>query len=194
MREVACAVRSCARWWSGYGAPHARAAHPDHPPAGHRRKAVPPRGCMCPRRTISSTGFHDHKAHGTVEEPAIELAAGEAVGFAYGPGCIGHGHLKHALGQVDADHGGICADCSPIASCRPPLRMFGRPATSGNPPLRHPMPRCFGSRRRHTDQDFNAIGGTALHPVQGARLGVIGLATAQICRRWVRMDLAACRA
>ncbi len=54
-----------------------------------------------------AAGFHHHQANRTIQKPALELAADEAVGFAHGPACIGHGHLENALGQIDPDNVGI---------------------------------------------------------------------------------------
>ena len=51
-----------------------------------------------------AAGLHDNERDVAVVEPALELAAGEAVGFDDFPGSIGNGELEDGFGKVDG-HG-----------------------------------------------------------------------------------------
>jgi hypothetical protein len=50
--------------------------------------------------------FHDDQGNIPVDEPALELGSGEAVGFNEFPAGIGHGQLEHRLCQIN------CNGCS----------------------------------------------------------------------------------
>ena len=45
-----------------------------------------------------ATGFHDDQSHLPVGEPALKLAACQAVRFDHSPRGIGHRELKNGLG------------------------------------------------------------------------------------------------
>lgn len=47
--------------------------------------------------------FHDHQAHIAIDKPALELGAGEPVGFNDAPTVIGKGKLEHGLGEIDGN-------------------------------------------------------------------------------------------
>ncbi|MCY1368914.1 hypothetical protein D9M69_559260 [compost metagenome] len=51
-----------------------------------------------------AAGFHDHQGYRSVGEPALELGAGEALGFNDAPLIVGGGDLENGFGQVDG-HG-----------------------------------------------------------------------------------------
>ena len=51
-----------------------------------------------------SAGFHDDQGDRPVGKPALELSAGEALGFNNAPMLIGHCNLENGFGQIDG-HG-----------------------------------------------------------------------------------------
>lgn len=51
-----------------------------------------------------ATGLHDHQGYGSVGEPALELGAGQALGFYDAPVLVGKGDLEDGFGQVNG-HG-----------------------------------------------------------------------------------------
>jgi hypothetical protein len=71
-----------------------------------------------------AASFHDHQADAAVDEPALELGAGEAVLFDHAPGGIGHGELEDGLGQIDAHDGSRGGDSG--SSIHDGLRLFMR--------------------------------------------------------------------
>lgn len=50
-----------------------------------------------------ATGFDDHKADGSVNKSALELGAGQALGFNDMPVLIGHDELEDGLCQINGD-------------------------------------------------------------------------------------------
>lgn len=51
-----------------------------------------------------ATDLHDHRGHGSVGKPALELGAGQALGFNDAPVLVGDGDLKNRFDQVSG-HG-----------------------------------------------------------------------------------------
>ncbi len=50
-----------------------------------------------------TAGFHDDQRHIAIVKPALELGAGQAVGFNDFPAGIGHGQLEHRLCQINGN-------------------------------------------------------------------------------------------
>ena len=58
------------------------------------------------RRKVGSPDAYDERDF-AIGEPAFKLSPGEAMGFGYAPGRIGHRQLKDALGQVNGNGSGM---------------------------------------------------------------------------------------
>jgi hypothetical protein len=54
-----------------------------------------------------ATGFHDDQADIPIGKPALELGAGEALGFNDAPVLVGHGELEHGFGKIDGNGSSI---------------------------------------------------------------------------------------
>ena len=60
----------------------------------------------------TAAGFHDDQVDLPVDEPTLELGAGEAMRLHNLPRTVGDGQLENALGEIDADNGGVVGGCS----------------------------------------------------------------------------------
>jgi hypothetical protein len=54
-----------------------------------------------------ATGFHDDQRDIAIGKPALELGAGQALGFDHAPVFIGHGELENRLCKIDGNSSSI---------------------------------------------------------------------------------------
>jgi hypothetical protein len=53
----------------------------------------------------AAAGFHHNQTDGPIDEPALELGAGQPLSFDDPPALIGDGELENSLRKIDAHDG-----------------------------------------------------------------------------------------